>query len=263
MCRFAYKLQAAEILQVLRTVATVTRTIDDRPPYFGCSGFDADGAAFEAVCNNTTLEATACAAPGIASCTLHYKDINVTKLKSGSIVRVCNPDWARHPEQFYTVAYLSGVANLRADFTPDVPGKEAAALVTLVRAATAPLGPALGEFIKYLEFIVQCKEDEGVWVYNSGKIEFEYAMRCSKTINLDGTRSVTEVHMVADVLEEDDPSKINPRMDDFLLYPLLRLQSLERLILTVRRHQIAHQCLGHPAGVYHTVTGHPGNVAAS
>jgi hypothetical protein len=230
-------MQASEILQVLRTVASVTQTFDASAPYFVCSGFNPDGKAFEAVCNSTTSEAAACAAPGIASCTLHYKDINVTKLEGGSVVRVCNSDWPQQPEQFYAAAYLPGVTNLPTGSAPDVPAKESAALTTLVRAATSQLGPGMYARLNGSPKIVQCKDSTGVWVYTLDKIRFRYAIRCSQTINLDGTRNVTELFMVADILEEDNPAKVHPRMDDFLLYPLLRLQSLKRLTLKVSRPQ--------------------------
>ncbi|WIA11336.1 hypothetical protein OEZ85_011459 [Tetradesmus obliquus] len=93
--KFAYKLQAAEIALVIRTVASVTQVLAADPPRVECTGFDAKGAASTAVCTSPTEAGNAaCAAPGISSCMLHYKDINVTQLQPGSTVRVCNPNWA-------------------------------------------------------------------------------------------------------------------------------------------------------------------------
>ncbi|WIA11339.1 hypothetical protein OEZ85_011462 [Tetradesmus obliquus] len=238
--KFAYKLQAAEIALVIRTVASVTQVLAADPPRVECTGFDANGAASKAMCNSPTEAGnTACAAPGISSCTLHYKDINVTQLQPGSTVRVCNPNWAKGPEQFYRVAYLSGVPSL-SGFKPDMPAKEAAALWTLARIATAQLGDLYSNLVSRDTIVVQCAPGQVgpgqvySWLSPTTGAKFEYAAGCSDVRNADGTRNVTSLEMVVGAApEQPDPSKVHPRLDDAMLYPLLRLQSLQRITLLV------------------------------
>lgn len=247
MCRFAYKLQAAEIALVIRTVTEVTSGISAGPPHFRCTEFDADGVPLTAVCSSSTPEGNAaCATPGVATCTLHYQDVNVTQLAPGATVRVCNPDWAQNPEQFYKVAYLSGVPDLPPGAKPDMPAKEAAALSALVQMATRKLGSlALASVVK-TRVTTYCRNlNDSLAVAlqdDTGDFKLVYAVQCSDTTNQDGTRNVTSLYMWTSSTGQLDPSQVHPRLDSAMLYPLLRLQSLEAITLLVR-HWLPIGCL--------------------
>lgn len=73
---FASKLAEADIRDVLQSVEQVTHGFTNVKPFFTCLTYTASGSAANVTCDlGTTAK---CAEPGVAACTLHYKDVNVT-----------------------------------------------------------------------------------------------------------------------------------------------------------------------------------------
>ncbi|WIA11601.1 hypothetical protein OEZ85_011706 [Tetradesmus obliquus] len=102
---FASKLAEADIRNALQSVAEVTRDITNNRPFFTCLTYTESGEAANVTCYADTT--ARCAGLGVAACTLHYKDVNVTDtLPVGSFVRLCDSRFTI-PGEFDKVAFVS------------------------------------------------------------------------------------------------------------------------------------------------------------
>uniref|UniRef100_A0A383WQ24 Uncharacterized protein n=1 Tax=Tetradesmus obliquus TaxID=3088 RepID=A0A383WQ24_TETOB len=225
-------MQAAEMAQVLRTIAAVVQPVTTMRPYFTCDYFSSAGQQSSITCDGTTAEDNAaCAVNGTAACTLNYQDLNVTSLLPGQLLRVCNPDWPNNPELFYKVAYLAAPPVPPSEL--EVTGKEAAALYTVARAFTHKLKPDWTP--AKLARLMKCSEtpggaeSSGVISFNNGTSSLNWNMYCSSSAKAAGKRSVTGLYLQVLSRIEPELSGFHPDLDDALMYHLLRLPSLETL----------------------------------
>lgn len=229
-------MQAAEMAQILQTMFTATQAVTRVRPYFKCDYYDANGVQSFVMCNSTIPDGNAkCTVVGVASCTLNYQDLNVTGLAPGITMKVCNTDWLKDPEAFYSVAYLNTVPLAPSQY--NLPVKEAAALLSIARAVTQKLDPT--ETRKGLEaaapIFLSCQDSTAtVKPIGIRTATVRWGLYCSSQKNRDGTRNVTGLQVQVENANQLDPSKLHPKLGDALLYPLLRLPNLEYLHLVVR-----------------------------
>lgn len=74
---FARRLAEDDIRDILESVLEATVNLTNVKPFFTCLSYNARGEATNVTCDfDTTAD---CGGLGVAACTLHYKDVNVTE----------------------------------------------------------------------------------------------------------------------------------------------------------------------------------------